>query len=710
MEKMRGKTKKTIFFIVFISVLLSPAFGKLFGAGISLEGLAYAGSGTEALPYRVNRDKSNLNSLSGVIVNHIKEKKETWIFEKMSSEGDIDYAIRIDGRNIEKVEPEKEYSLEISIEGQAGQVTTLIKDLPGAVAVKLKMKGYLSNASITKITCLEEHTFNKVAVVEEGYISFAVHKGGQYIVADSGKTIGEETKSEAKAAEDGDYNNSYTEYAYKGKNSGTEEDPLTILGDLSHDFHASWKCMNTLAGYEGNSYPTEEGYSGDKVMKAMIEYRDPATGHLKASIYIDGSKWKMTTERAKGPYYIDYMLNPDEEFIDKSLLSHSLYTGQYDYRREKAVKALTTYSQSSDTELFYLSRTREFAGPLVYRLDVSKKFSPGDLIDIEYVLGCSNGDFYHGEMPSNAQLLIEEPSYSKYNTQGIVDYEGYLSFAIYNGGYFTLTKSGVIRPKVDLATKKSQATEMAQKVSAKIKGQTQMQLEQETIKEKVSKEKKAEKGILKENKPQEKTFQNNFKAQNEDGSIIAEGYIKEKDLSFIAKALNHQLGKAAVLLSKTESAVAVYDIALVKKTGVPYKLSEGEYLNITICLEGDYSLYDEAQLYIREIENDSKLTDKVFKASSKLKEDGKMYFAFYTTHLSRFVIIKTLGEEQKKIPKLTQEYKSEKTSMLTRKETEVSDPHKSYSLILIGSLLFLGGAVVMTDRMRKKQQREEEER
>ena len=484
--------------------------------------------------------------------------------------------------------------------------------LPGKITVKLNVAACFTNAAIVSIAA---GSLNTCAVVDEGYIEFVIDEGGTYSIISSGRAVGNSLSDGARTSDADSSGNEYTANAYKGSGNGTELEPLTILGDLSREFQASWKSMNTTAGYEGGSYPSEAGYDGNKVKKEMIEYRSTSTGHLYCSIYIDGSKWQLTTENDKGPYYLDYRLNPDSDTVRACLESHSLYTGSYAVRLEPALEALNTYSQSSETQLFYISRTREFAGPITYRLDVSDYYGPGDIIDVEYALGCANGSLYHGTMPSNASLLLLEPSYSKYDSQAVVDYEGYVSFTIYNGGFFTLTKSGQEKPLTNIdaeytaqedqddasVTGDAGGDEGEEITADQNDGDVEVTSEADIFEEEVQPETESETAVLQEAQPEEEDYDINFSMTTPDGAITVEGSVSETGLALEGENLSEQIEDYNDLFENVGELKELYAIDLIKPDGAVYELSGDDYLKVTIILQEAYTVSDMDELTLKHI-------------------------------------------------------------------------------------------------------------
>jgi hypothetical protein len=312
--------------------------------------------------------------------------------------------------------------------------------------VRIDMGGAFADAAVLRI---EGEGQTTGAVVTEGFIEFRAEQNGSFVLSDTGETVASLTLKgnlESTSAE---------KYRYKGTGGGTAEEPLTVLADFANlssevkKLQATWKSFNVFAGYDVDGI----ALTGEGAQRILVEDRDEATGTLLASLYIDGSLWKPTTEAEKGPYYLNYMLDPTDEYLTAgyALDNHYSYTADSpggEERRAIAVETLKAVRDSEDSVLFAQARMRDFAGPIAFRVYVGDtgKLRPGDEVRVQYLLGSSNRNLYHGIKPDFDALLEEEPTFSKYyqdvGMSSVVDAEGYLSFTLQNGGYFALTGPG----------------------------------------------------------------------------------------------------------------------------------------------------------------------------------------------------------------------------------------------------------------------------
>lgn len=216
---------------------------------------------------------------------------------------------------------------------------------------------------------------------------------------------------------------------------------------------ATWKAFNYYAGYptvdsqQASDY--QNAYDASHVKKLLVEDRDPVTGKLRGSFLVDGSQWTYATGADKGPYYMNYLLDPSNTYMTAgyALQNHYSYSANAEggsARLTQAEKELTAVRNSTTSALFFLYRMRDFAGPITFRIDVSEsgKFLPGDKVSIRYLLGAADRNLYHGVKPDASKLLVLEKTYAKYYQDSgmttVVDDDGYLSFTLHNGGYFEL--------------------------------------------------------------------------------------------------------------------------------------------------------------------------------------------------------------------------------------------------------------------------------
>jgi hypothetical protein len=323
---------------------------------------------------------------------------------------------------------------------------------PAPCLIRADVSGRFADASIVSVQGGGQNT---AAVVDRGFIAFYVKAHGTFTVTETGQTVSSMTLT-------GNLESTSTaKNSYKGSGNGTAEEPLTVLADFANlssnmkKLQATWKSFNVFAGFDINGASSIRDNA--MVRQVLVEDRDEVTGRLLGSFYIDGSLWNVTTEDRKGPYYLNYMLDPGDEDLTSgyALDNHFSYTSNApggEARKAAALELIKQVRDSRDSALFLLSRLRDFGGPLLFKIYVGDtgKLNPGDSVTISYLLGSSNRNIYHGIKPDLQTLLNEEPTYSQYyqdaGLTAVVDQDGYLSFTLYNGGYFALTKTGGSAP------------------------------------------------------------------------------------------------------------------------------------------------------------------------------------------------------------------------------------------------------------------------
>lgn len=657
----------------------------------------YTRAGTVELPFVVDLSSEASALVRGDVFSNMKNSGQSRSFQWSDENGRLVWSYFAEARRLRDINLQEEFDFAIDISGSAGKMKAVFSQkgrFPGKLAISIYVEEYFRDASIVSIKSDDKDT---KSVVDRGYITFWIEQGGIYTVSDTGETVASAMVADARAVSEDTRDNIYTQNKYKGTGLGTEDEPLTILAKLDDTFHASWKSMNTIAGYAATFNPSEDSYDGTKLSKVMVEYRSDVTGKLIASVYIDGSQWRITPESMKGPYYLDYKLNPNAATIEAALDAHSLYTGKYASRKAGALETLTHYSQSPDTLLFFMRRTRSFAGVINYTLDVSRYYKPGDLVNINYVLGSCNGDLYHGEAPKNAELLLEEASYSKYDLQTLVNASGYILFPVYTGGFFTVSKFGETQEKEDSYTTKALSDGEGAEYGLNTK--EKVTTKQELINETVAKDTHTETGVL-VNFGQKDLKDSNFSANSEDGRVYAAGYISEENVSL---SVSDETERLRFNLSDGKIVVAGYDINLKKQSGFKYTMNEGDYLDIRICLGETYSVYDESLLFVRCVGDDGQLTNEIFSSHSELETDGNMYFTFRTTHLSKFVIVKTTDKnELLSAVALKQEHTSEASTVLAEQSLQKEDENKTMKMILILTVSVFALFVIVTDIRRRR--------
>ncbi|WP_027399210.1 S-layer homology domain-containing protein [Anaerovorax odorimutans] len=331
-------------------------------------------------------------------------------------------------------------------------------DIPGIVSAELGED--FSGGSIVTIKGEEVDT---KGVVDNGKVEFYTPKSGDFQITSTGETIkdcfAENLQSETMY-----------EYAYKGK--GTVEDPYVVLSKFADTpmskfkLQAAWKGYNVLAGYPGMEYYNDsdyiDAYDKSKVYVLRCEDRDLDTGRLKGAFVVNGNLWTFVNGKYKGPYYMNYLIDPTDEFITSgyALDNHYLYNNDnvenVEQRKADAVKVIKSVRDSKTSALFFNYRMRDYSGPITFTVYVGDngKFKAGDKISISYLLGAGDRNLYHQEKPLPESLVKLEPTYTKYyqdkGVYSIVDEEGYLTFDLYNGGYFELRNETSIKENRDV--------------------------------------------------------------------------------------------------------------------------------------------------------------------------------------------------------------------------------------------------------------------
>ena len=326
--------------------------------------------------------------------------------------------------------------------------------VPGKVKIKLDDK--FKNASIVEISGQGIETS---AVVAEGTIEFYARQHGEYLVKDTQKNVGDYFMESMRTTD-------MSVGTYKG--AGSIEDPYTLISTFAdvpmelYKLQAAWKGYNYLAGYPTMESKKDSDYlrSFDKshIAALLVEDRDENTGRLRGSFFVDGNLWVHATWNCKGPYYMNYMLDPTDTYITSgyALENHYLYSDNIENKAERmeaAVKKIKAVRDSTTSALFFSYRMRDFDGPIVFTVDVSRsgKFKPGDEVSVHYLLGSSDRNLFHGIKPEPATLIAQEPTFRKhYQDVGMtatVDDYGYLAIPLYNGGYFELRNETSIQEK-----------------------------------------------------------------------------------------------------------------------------------------------------------------------------------------------------------------------------------------------------------------------
>lgn len=643
----------------------------------------YVHAGSAQLPFKFDFSETGKTIVDGASFNEMKNNGQSRLFLYKDKDNKILWSYLVESKRISKVSDKKMYDFSTKFNGDSITIAEN-GDFPCKMKTCIYVGDKFKNAEILSI---KGNGIDTASVVDRGYIYFYVNKGGTYKVGSTTNTVTSKTVDDAKLISESSRDNMYTTQNYKGENSfGTKDEPLTLLGKLDDFFWASWRSINTVAGYSSAMNATEASYDPSKLMNVSIEYRSPSTGKLIASIGINGAEWRMTPENMKGPYYLDYKLNPSKEIIEKTLKAHSLYIGKYADRRKEAVETLTSISESPNATLFLMSRTREFAGAINYKIDMSNYYKPGDIIHFKYLLGSCNGDLYHGKAAKNAELLTQESTYSRYDADYVVDSLGYVTFPLYTGGFFVFTKNGETqeisdgwRPSLNAATAGKDNVVTVPKIKE----------EKIYMDEEVNDKEETETGVLTDMRAKEQLKEINYK--KECNGISVEGYLNNPKVEF-----------ETTKLSKTKEQKAHYKINLTKESGFTYKMEDGEYLNVNCDLGSGYSIYDEKLLYVKEIK-DSEITSEVLATNSKINADGNMHLDFKTTHTGEFAIFRANDKEElAKAVSLKQEYTSESTTLLAEQSLKKKDSAKTIKLLLISTLLLSGILIIITEVKRRK--------
>lgn len=645
----------------------------------------YVHAGSSQLPFKFDFSKTEETFVDGKSFNEMRDKGQSRLFLYKDNNNKILWSYLVESRRLTKVPNNKKYDFSTKVSNDTINIAQK-GEFPCEMRAYIYVGDSFKNAEILSI---KGKNIETASVVDRGYISFYLKKGGTYQISSTGETVSSKTVNDAKLVSESSRDNMYTTQNYKGERPyGSRDEPLTILGKLDDFFWASWRSINTVAGYSSDMNATEASYDPSKIMDVSIEYRSPTTGKLIASISINGAEWRMTPENMKGPYYLDYKLNPSREIVQKTLKSHSLYIGKYAKRREQAIETLTALSENPNTTLFLMSRTREFAGAINYKIDMSNYYKPGDILHFKYLLGSCNGDLYHGKAANNAELLTEESTYSRYDANYIVDSQGYISFPLYTGGFFVFTKTGETQEVSDVW---SPSLNSGKSQGENIASTTKIKEEKIYMDEKVNDKKETEIGVLTDLRAKEQLETPNYKKALK--NIIVEGYLNNPNVEF----------KYAEEF-KSEEQKACYEIRLLKDSGFFYKMEQGEYLNVNCNLGKGYSIYDENLLYVKELK-DNQFTSEVFAVSSKLHDDGDMYLDFKTTHTGKFGVFCADSEEQLAAAvSLKQEYTSEGTTLLAEQSLKKKNSTKTIKLLLISTLLLIGGGLFISEIKRRKKQ------
>lgn len=338
----------------------------------------------------------------------------------------------------------------------AAEVTVTVSEADGSVPgqVRVSVNKQFPDGSIVSVSGPGVETF---AVVAEGRIEFRAPQYGDYRVGATQKNI-RDYWMDSMRTED------MSVGTYKG--DGSVGDPYTLISTFADvpmeifKLQAAWKGYNYLAGYPTIDSPNDADYvnsfDAGHVAALLVEDRDQNTGRLRGSFFVDGRLWLHTTGSDKGPYYMNYLLDPTDAYITSgyALDNHYLYGESIPEgaaRKEAAVQKIKSVRDAKTSALFFSYRMRDFSGPILFTVDVSEsgKFRAGDVVSVHYLLGASDRNLFHGLKPDPATLIAQEPTFRKhYQDAGLtatVDGDGYLAFNLYSGGYFELRNETAIQ-------------------------------------------------------------------------------------------------------------------------------------------------------------------------------------------------------------------------------------------------------------------------
>ncbi|MCG8515881.1 MAG: hypothetical protein MI740_17280, partial [Halanaerobiales bacterium] len=253
---------------------------------------------------------------------------------------------------------------------QAAATITISEEngsVPGKI--KIQLNDEFPNAAIVEISGQGIET---QAVVAEGTIEFYAEEYGEYLVKDTQKTVRDYFMESMRTTD-------MSEGTYKG--TGSIEDPYTLISSFAdvpmqlYKLQAAWKGYNYLAGYptmdSNRDYDYLRSFDESQISALLGEDRDENTGRLRGSFFDDGSLWIHVTGANKGPYYMNYLLDPTDTYITSgyALDNHYLYGNNIDTgaeRKEAALKKLKTVRDSTTSALFFSYRMRDFSGPIVF--------------------------------------------------------------------------------------------------------------------------------------------------------------------------------------------------------------------------------------------------------------------------------------------------------------------------------------------------------
>jgi hypothetical protein len=235
---------------------------------------------------------------------------------------------------------------------------------------------------------------------------------------------------------------------YKGKPKyyGNANEPITALTHFvgvgtkaSGDVSSSWKAQNTFIGYDQYATATIPGGP----CWILAEDRNETTGKLLASLYFDPSIGVPGAESLKGPHVFNVIFNPTDEVISTALAAHSVYKTSTALQASALDSVKTVRDASNSMIMANVQFMRAFTTQAkTYTFDISTisggKFEAGDTLVLKYLLGSYDATVYHSGVSASTTAL-EAIAQSKVDTS-FVDSNGYISFNVYGGGFFSLTK------------------------------------------------------------------------------------------------------------------------------------------------------------------------------------------------------------------------------------------------------------------------------
>lgn len=312
-----------------------------------------------------------------------------------------------------------------------------------------------ADADILKLVS-EDKSDSTVAVISNGRIQFYALEAANYTLTKK-STVAESTVSTISpsadtsqgAASTGNFGgvNNFGQYMGENDSTGNVNRPLTGLTHFvgietsqTGNVSTSWKVANTLAGYNWyGSAPSTRG-----ACYLVAEDRDETTGKLLASVYFDPTITHVAPEALMGPHSYNIIFNPSDDIISSALGSHSSYSDNID-KQTTALDSVKVFRDATADSMIIanVGFMRAYnTGAKTYTFDIvsisSGKFQPGDVLELKYLLGSYNLNYYH---KGNSTVVAEsEASAQSQISKDTVDVDGYVKFNMYGGGFFSITK------------------------------------------------------------------------------------------------------------------------------------------------------------------------------------------------------------------------------------------------------------------------------